>query len=176
MVGSLRGIVGLSCLILSMPQHMFHIWFELASLPNGTTSIIIVLGNPAVWWLGFAAIIGLTVFTVPKILKKRFSFSLKNNLPAIFILTVFFFQWLAYILISRGTYIYHFYSNVPFLCLGSAFLINKYWSNKWAKILTIAYFAACSGIICSFLSLLFQVLPTSTSTINSLKWFKSWVF
>ena len=137
-------------------------WFESASLPNGTESIITVLGNPAVWWLGFATIVGLTVFTVPKILKKRFkSFSLKNNLPAIFILTVFFFQWLVYILISRGTYIYHFYSDVPFLCLGSAFLINKYWSNKWAKALTVAYF-----VIVVALFVLFYPVISGTPSIN----------
>ena len=83
-------------------------------------------------------------------------FSLKDNLPAVFILVIFFFQWLVYIFISRITFIYHFYSDVPFLCLGSAFIINKYWSNKWAKILTIAYFALVSGIICSFLPSYFR--------------------
>jgi dolichyl-phosphate-mannose--protein O-mannosyl transferase len=150
-------------------------WFELANLPNGTTSVIVVLGNPAVWWLGFAAIIGLTVFTVPKILKKRFSFSLKDNSPAIFILTFFFFQWLAYIFISRGTYIYHFYSNGPFLCLGSAFLIDKYWSNKWAKVLTVAYFALVVALFVLFYPVISGV-PTSPTTVNSLKWFGSWVF
>ncbi len=148
---------------------------ELASLPNGTTSIIVILGNPAVWWLGFAAIIGLTVFTVPKILKKRFSFSLKDNLPAVFILVIFFFQWLTYIFISRGTYIYHFYSDVPLLCLGSAFIINKYWSNRWAKILTIVYFAAVVGLFVLFFPII-SGAPTTTATINSLKWFRNWVF
>jgi dolichyl-phosphate-mannose--protein O-mannosyl transferase len=150
-------------------------WFESASFPNGTQSIIVVLGNPAVWWLGFAAIIGLTVFTVPKILKKRFGFSLKDNLPAVFITTVFFFQWMAYIFISRGTYIYHFYSDVPFLCLGSAFLIDRYWRYKWAKVLTVAYFALVVGLFVLFYPVI-SGAPASTSTIDSLKWFKSWVF
>ncbi|MGA2385663.1 MAG: glycosyltransferase family 39 protein [Candidatus Bathyarchaeia archaeon] len=150
-------------------------WLELASLPNGTQSIITLLGNPAVWWVGFAAIIGLTVFTVPKILKKRFSFSLKDNLPAVFILVYFFFQWLVYIFISRGTYDYHFYSNVPFLCLASTFFINRYWSNKWVKVLTVAYFALVVALFVLFYPVISGV-PTSTSTINSLKWFKDWVF
>jgi len=151
------------------------LWLQVASLPNGTTSTIVLLGNPAVWWLGFAAIIGLTVFTVPKILKKRFSFSLKNNLPAIFILVIFFFQWLAYIFISRITFIYHFYVNVPFLCLGSAFIVNRYWNNKWGKLLAIVYFASVVALFVLFYPVISGV-PTSTSFINSLHWFKSWVF
>ena len=151
------------------------LWLEVATLPNGTESTIVLLGNPAVWWLGFAAIIGLTVFTVPKIFKKRFSISLKNNLPAIFIIVLFFFQWLIYIIISRITFIYHFYVNVPFLCLGAAFIINKYWNNKWAKILAIAYFALVVALFVLFYPVISGV-PTSTSFINSLHWFKSWVF
>jgi dolichyl-phosphate-mannose--protein O-mannosyl transferase len=151
------------------------LWLEVATLPNGTESTIVLLGNPAVWWLGFAAIVGLTVFTVPKIFMKRFSFSLKNSLPAIFIIVLFFFQWIIYIIISRITFIYHFYVNVPFLCLGAAFIVNRYWSNKWGKMLSIAYFALVVGLFVLFYPVI-SGAPTSTSFINSLHWFKSWVF
>jgi dolichyl-phosphate-mannose--protein O-mannosyl transferase len=151
------------------------LWLQEATLPNGTESTIVLLGNPAVWWLGFAVIIGLTVFTVAKIFKKRFSFSLKNNLPAVFIMVIFFFQWLVYIFISRVVFIYHFYVNVPFLCLGSAFIVNRYWNNKWGKMLAIAYFAAVVALFVLFYPVI-SGAPTSNSFINSLHWFKSWVF
>jgi dolichyl-phosphate-mannose--protein O-mannosyl transferase len=151
------------------------LWLEVNYLPNGTQSTIVLLGNPALWWLGFAAIIGLTVFTVPKLLKQRFNFKLKDNLPAIFILVIFFFQWLVYIFISRITFIYHFYVCVPFLCLGSALVINKIWNNKWGKILTIAYFALNIGLFALFYPVISGV-PTTSTFINSLYWFKSWVF
>jgi dolichyl-phosphate-mannose--protein O-mannosyl transferase len=59
--------------------------------------------------------------------------------------------------------------------LGSAFIINKYWSSKWAKILAIAYFALVVALFVLFYPVISGV-PTSTSIINSLKWFKSWVF
>jgi dolichyl-phosphate-mannose--protein O-mannosyl transferase len=151
------------------------LWLQVTYLPNGSESTIVLLGNPALWWLGFAAIIGLTVFTVPKILKQRFNFSLKDNLPAIFILVIFFFQWLVYIFISRITFIYHFYVCVPFLCLGSALIINKIWNNKWGKMLTLVYFAAVVGLFALFYPVI-SGAPTSSSFINSLYWFKSWVF
>ncbi len=157
------------------PNIHVPLWLQVSYLPNGTTSTIVLLGNPAVWWLGFAVIIGLTVFTVAKIFRKKVSFSLKNNLPAVFILVIFFFQWLIYIFISRITFIYHFYVNVPLLCLGSAFIINRYWNNRWGKILSIAYFAVVVGLFVLFYPVI-SGAPTSTSFINSLHWFKSWVF
>ncbi|MGD0070454.1 MAG: glycosyltransferase family 39 protein [Candidatus Bathyarchaeia archaeon] len=150
------------------------VWLEVATFPNGVTeSTIVVMGNPAVWWIGFAAILGLTVFYVPKIFSKQFS--LKKYLPVIFMLVVFFFQWLPYILITRVVFIYHFYSDVPFLCLGTAFLVSKYWSNKWVKISAIAYFALVIALFVLFYPVISGV-PTSTSTVNSLKWFGGWLF
>jgi len=151
------------------------LFLEVASLPNGTTSVIVLLGNPALWWVGFAVVVGLTVFTVPKIFMKRFNFSLKDNLPAVFIIVIFFFQWLYFIFISRLTFLYHFYECVPFLCLAVAFIVNRYWNNKWGKILIIAYFALVVGLFVLFYPVISGV-PTSNSFINSLQWFKSWVF
>ena len=149
------------------------VWLESASMGNNLNSTIVVMGNPAVWWIGFAVIVGLTVFYVPKIFRK--GFSLKKYLPPIFILLVFFFQWLPYVLITRVVFIYHFYSNVPILCLGTAFVVSKYWNSRWVKIATIAYFALTIALFVLFYPVISGV-PASTTTINSLKWFGSWVF
>jgi dolichyl-phosphate-mannose-protein mannosyltransferase len=149
------------------------LWLQVTTLPSGTESTIVLLGNPAVWWAGFAAIIALMILYLPKVFKKNFS--LKDNLPAIFIIVFFFFQWLPYVLITRVIFIYHFYVNVPFLCLGPAFLISKYWSNKWVKVVAIAYFALVIALFVLFYPAI-SGIPTSPSTIDSLKWFGSWVF
>jgi dolichyl-phosphate-mannose--protein O-mannosyl transferase len=149
------------------------VWLQVTSLSNGLTSTIVVLGNPAVWWAGFASIIGLTVYCVSKTVRKHLD--LKKNLPAIFLIVVFFFSWIPYVFISRVVFIYHFYVNVPIVCLGSAFIISRYWSNKWAKILAIAYFAIVIALFILFYPAI-SGMPTSTSTIDSLHWFKSWVF
>jgi dolichyl-phosphate-mannose--protein O-mannosyl transferase len=149
------------------------VWLQSASLSNGLTSTIVVMGNPAVWWIGFTAVIGLTVYNLPKVFRKNFS--LKQYLPAIFLIVVFFFQWIPYVLLTRVIFIYHFYSNVPLLCLASAFVISKYWGNKWMKIATIAYFALTIALFVLFYPVISGV-PTSTTTIDSLKWFGSWVF
>ncbi len=149
------------------------VWLESASMGNGISSSIVVMGNPAVWWVGFAAVIGLTVFYVPKLFRK--TFSLKNYLPAVFLLVVFFFQWIPYVFISRVIFIYHFYSDVPILCLASAFVISKYWNHRWVKIAAIVYFALTIALFVLFYPVI-SGSPASTSTIDGLKWFKSWVF
>ncbi len=165
-------------MLSSAPQSTLNwvhvpVWLESASLSDNLKSTIVVMGNPAVWWIGFASVIGLTVTYIQRIFGK--GFSLKNYWPPIFILLVFFSQWLPYVLITRVVFIYHFYSNVPILCLGTAFVVSRYWSSRWVKIVAIAYFALTIALFVLFYPAISGV-PASTTTIDSLKWFKGWVF
>ncbi len=97
------------------------------------------------------------------------------DLAAIFIVTLFFFQWVPYMLISRITYIYHFYVNVPILCLASAYFINKIWDKKYGKAATIAYLAVVVAVFVLFYSVI-SGMPTASSWIDSLKLFgKTWL-
>jgi len=175
----------------SWPFVLNTLWLAVSYLPNGIVSTIMLLGNPAVWWIGFACVILLVGKVVP--VKKLF-FRLRGksakkkqvsegdatlavtdkphmwDLAAIFIVTVFFFQWLPYMLISRITYIYHFYVNVPILCLASAYFLNKIWDKKYGKAATVAYLAVVVAVFVLFYSVI-SGMPTSSSWINSLKLF-----
>jgi dolichyl-phosphate-mannose--protein O-mannosyl transferase len=157
------------------PFMLRPLWLYVVALPNSFSSTITLMGNPLVWWVGFACIIGISIFAVAKIARasgKRFG---KVGLPAIFILTVFFFQWVPYMLISRITFIYHFYVNVPFLCLAAAYFISKNWSNKWVKVAAMAYFAGTVALFALFYPVI-SGTPASNSVIDSLKWLNGWVF
>jgi dolichyl-phosphate-mannose--protein O-mannosyl transferase len=148
----------------SWPLMVKPLFLFVSSLPNSINSVIVLLGNPAVWWVGFAFII----LAVERAVRKKDS-------AAIFITVIFFFQWIPYVLISRLTFIYHFYVNVPFLCLASAYFINRYWRYKWGKVATIAFFVS----VVAMFGLFYPVIsgtPAPTSFIDSLKWFKSWYF
>jgi dolichyl-phosphate-mannose-protein mannosyltransferase len=157
------------------PLMMKPLWLYVSTLPNNITSTITLLGNPLVWWVGFACIISISIFTLIKILKassKRFD---NVGFPAIFIIIFFFFQWVPYMLISRVTFIYHFYVNVPFLCLAAAYFISKYWSSKWVKLAAIAYFAGTVALFALFYPVI-SGAPAPTSSIDSLKWLNGWTF
>jgi len=139
------------------------VWLYVSYLPLSVKSTIVLLGNPAVWWVGFACVI----LAVER--------AVRRDLACTFIATFFFFQWLPYALISRVTFIYHFYVNVPFLCLASAYFLSKYWSTKWGKVAAVAYFA----IVVVMFGLFYSVIsgtPAPTSWIDSLKWLNGWGF
>jgi dolichyl-phosphate-mannose-protein mannosyltransferase len=172
------------------PLMLKPLWLDVWYLPGNVKSTIVLLGNPAVWWIGFTAII-FTILSIANIVIPFFfrwlwkkitkssspvkSISQKLDFPAMFIITFFFFQWVPYVFISRVTFIYHFYVNVPFLCLASAYFISKYWSNKWVKVAAIAYFAVTVAMFGLFYTVI-SGMPASDSWIESLKWFESWVF
>lgn len=152
------------------------LWLYLGSLPNDMRSTISLFGNPAVWWIGFASIIAITVLVTGKAiveLKKRQR--PQFELPAVFLVVVFFAQWLPYAFVSRGLFIYHYYVNVPIICLASAYFISKYWKYKWMKIAAVAYFAAVVALFIVFYPVITGT-PVSTATAESLRWFNQWVF
>ncbi len=146
------------------PFMLKPVWLYVSYLPFSLKSTIAVLGNPAVWWAGFAFII----LAVERAVRKR-------DLACMFIATFFFFQWFPYALISRVTFLYHFYVSVPFLCLASAYFLSKYWSTRWGKVAAMAYFASVVVMFGIFYSVI-SGAPASTSWIDSLKWLNGWGF
>jgi hypothetical protein len=152
------------------------LWLAISNLPNNVHSTITVMGNPAVWWVGFASIIAITLSELGgKILAAVKRTAHKVDWAAMFIIVVFFFSWIPYIFISRLTFIYHFYVSVPFLCLAAAYLINKYWNTFWGRVATIAFFEIVVILFVTFYPVISGV-PEPTSLIDRLKWFPSWYF
>jgi dolichyl-phosphate-mannose-protein mannosyltransferase len=99
----------------------------------------------------------------------------RRTFACTFITVVFFFQWLPYVFISRITFLYHYFVNVPILCLATAYLLNTYWNSKWGKVAALAYFTSVVVLFGLFYSPI-SGAPASTSWIDSLKWMGSWVF
>jgi 4-amino-4-deoxy-L-arabinose transferase-like glycosyltransferase len=165
-------------------------WFDITYLPNNSVSTITVFGNPAVWWIGFAAMLVLAfkAFHVELLAKNIWSrisksslaqrVSIRGNgwdLAAIFIVVVYGFSWLAYVFIGRATYIYHYYLSVPLLCLAITYFINRYWHKPLGKVAAIAIFAATVAMFIAFYPVI-SGAPASTDYIHNLKWFSSWYF
>jgi dolichyl-phosphate-mannose-protein mannosyltransferase len=152
------------------------LWLYVSYLPNNMKSTITLLGNPAVWWVGFASIIMVTAIGASQVIQSfRKKIKLTLDLPLAFIAVIFFFQWLPYAFITRGLFIYHFYVSVPFLCLGSTYFINKYWSNKWGKVAAVIFFASVVALFVLFYPVI-SGTPVSSSTVDSLRWFGGWFF
>jgi len=148
----------------SWPLMLRPVWLYVSYLPGDIVSTIVVLGNPAVWWVGFAFIL----LAVERAVRGK-------DFACLFITVFFFFQWLPYVFISRITFLYHFYVSVPFLCLASSYFISKYWTKKWGKAAAIAYLV---GVVVLF-GLFYPAIsgmPAPSSWIDGLKWLRSWFF
>lgn len=141
-------------------------WFYSGSnLPPDKASTIVTMGNPAIWWFGIFAIAMALVITIYKKDKK---------MTIVFVAMAF--QYLPWVLVSRITWIYHFFSTVPFMILAIVYVIKnfmesykdaKYWVYGYlclAAVLFIWFYPALSG------------LEVNKGYIDSLKWFKSWIF
>ena len=167
-------------------------WFDITYLPNSTVSTITVFGNPAVWWVGFAAMLVLAFKAfhaeeVRTVLKRRLSKSALEgqeqvsirgkgwDATAIYIVVVFLFSWLTYVFIGRATYIYHYYLSVPLICFATTYFINKYWHKPSGKIAAIILFAATVALFLAFYPVI-SGAPASFDYIHNLKWFPSWFF
>lgn len=85
-------------------------------------------------------------------------------------------QYLPWILIQRLTWIYHFFTTVPFMILCIVYLI-AYLKEKWPR---SSYFIYGYLIITVVLFILFYPilsgLPISKTFVENLRWLKSWIF
>jgi dolichyl-phosphate-mannose--protein O-mannosyl transferase len=140
------------------------VWLYVSYLPGDMVSTIVSMGNPAVWWLGFASIICLVEETVRK-----------KDYACGFVVAMFFFQWLPYVFISRCLFLYHFYFNVPFLILATVYFLNNSWGTKRGRMIWLAYLILVAALFVLFYPVI-SGNPTPYWWRDSLKWFKGWDF
>ncbi|MEM2103894.1 MAG: glycosyltransferase family 39 protein [Candidatus Bathyarchaeia archaeon] len=140
------------------------VWLYVSYLPGNIVSTIVAMGNPAVWWLGFASIICLVEETART---KDYSMG--------FILAIFLSQWLPYAFISRCLFLYHFYFNVPFLILAIVRFLNDSWSRRWCRTLWLFYLILV-GVLFALFYPVISGFPTPCWWRDSLRLFSGWVF
>ena len=129
-------------------------------------------GNPLVWWAGIPAFLYMLYLAV----KKR-------NGTATFLCIAYLAQFLPWTLVSRCTFIYHYFPSVPFvtLMIGYAFLQIKetaYFQKhrKGFYLLLIGYTLAAFILFLLFYPVLSGKPVSSDYVAKVLRWFDSWVF
>lgn len=141
-------------------------WFYSGSgLPQGRASTIATMGNPAIWWIGTAAIVMSAVISI----KKR-----DKKMSVVF--AAIAFQYLPWVLVGRITWIYHFFSTVPFMILAIVYMIKTF-TEEYKNFKKIAY--VYLGIAAALFIWFYPALSgfeVSKTYIDSLRWFTSWIF
>lgn len=151
------------------PLMIRPVWYYVKRYADGTISTISSLGNPAIWWVGLAAIIGAFV----KAVKSPQGSKIK------FIAVSFLIQILPWVLVTRCTFLYHYFPCTPFIMLAIVWWIKhiedtttKVKQTNWAVagylalivLLFIVFYPAISG------------LRVSETYIKALEWFSTWYF
>ncbi|MDD2666361.1 MAG: glycosyltransferase family 39 protein [Methanocellales archaeon] len=146
----------------SWPLMLKPMWIYGNNL-DGIVSTIVLMGNPAIWWVGIIFLI----LTATKMVRD-------GDKTCMFIVVLFLFQWLPYVPISRALFIYHFYANLPFMVLAITYGMNNLWNEKtkWfvifylmvTLILFFIYYPVISGC------------PISYEYKEGLRLLESWIF
>lgn len=110
----------------SWPMNLYPVWY-FVDYKDNTIANIFASGNPAVFWVGAAAII-LTAIEAVK----------KKSVNLFIILLGFFIFWLPWVLSPRIMFLYHFSPSVPFMCICLGHQLGKSLSdNKRKKLVFI---------------------------------------
>ncbi len=149
---------------LGMDHAFYSPWYEwplmmkpmyyasAAFKPEGMTYAIFCFGNPWVWLPGLLGI-GYTAFIWAK--GHRYlregsdsTFQLYRSdwdVGPAFILIGLMAQFLPWVLVPRGTYIYHYFASVPFLILGTVMLLHHLTLRlpKAGEIICFVYLGVC---------------------------------
>lgn len=125
-------------------------------------------GNPLVWWVGIPAFIYMLYLAVTK--KKK---------TASFLCVGYLAQFLPWVLVTRCTFIYHYFPSVPFLVLMIAYAFNQL--KRKVKPMTFIGLLTGYAVAAFLLFLLFYPILSGQPidkdfVVSFLRWGDGWVF
>ncbi len=148
---------------------------------NGTASTILSFGNPLIWWGGLLALILAALLAAGQAVSHdglvHVPEELRRDRRPVMLLIAFAAQYLPWILVPRGTYIYHYFPSVPFIILCITLLVSYLMTRnqKTAKALTVALPLTALILFIAFFPYLSGV-RVPTAWLDAMKWFPNWLY
>lgn len=156
-------------------------------LPSGAGKVIYdvhAMGNPFLWWFGFAAILFLVgmlfvIFVIPVFQRRQFS--LPSNLSAdtgiaLYIVLNYAVNLLPWVKVTRCVFIYHYMTAVVFAFLAIAWFVDQclhsYYRPLRAVGVTIIFLITAAFV---FWLPIYLGLPLSPEGYRIRMWFSSWI-
>jgi len=144
------------------------VWcYTARDLPADKISSIVIMGNPAVWWVGSLSTIVTAVIALCK--KEKGMYVILIGAASLYL------PWIA---ASRKLlFIYHFFATVPFivLCATYFFMVLRKKFPKFKYIIYI-YLAAVLILFVMFYPVLSGMIVSKSYAVAYLRWFNSWIF
>ncbi|MDR1542177.1 MAG: phospholipid carrier-dependent glycosyltransferase [Clostridiales bacterium] len=139
------------------------IYYYSGTAANGLKTGISSFGNPAIWWMGIAA-----VFYCIRAQSKRYDGAI------LFLFTAYASNYLPWALVSRTTYIYHYFPSVPFIILLITYMFKNGINPKHPKA-AVAYVILAALLFIAFYPVI-SGFPIPMAFVDAaLKWFPTWV-
>ena len=136
-------------------------------MPEGMIASLSTFGNPLVWWGGLASVV---YIVVQKIRRKKFGVGLG------FVAVAALSEYLPWVLISRETFIYHYFATVPFLIIIMTFALRYIVNNyRHGKKFMYIFLGACLLLFILFYPMITGI-PVSQQYANAIRWLPSWPF
>ena len=165
-------------------------WYYAASYKDaGTTQTIVAFGNPVVWWGGLIGLFALALVWALRHLSGREGILLhtkQNDMGPAIVLISFAAQFVPWMLVPRGTYIYHYFPSVPFIILALVMCLDLLASpitvGKYSLDLRSASVILTVGILVIALALFIAFFPyisgitASTDWLRAVQWFQGWIY
>ena len=146
------------------------IWYYANSgLAEDMMQSIASFGNPIVWWTGLFS----TIFIIVLLCKRRIRQQDRSSIG--FILISLGAAFLPWVLITRATFIYHYFASVPFIILLTAYLIKISATHrfpKWAWTLCILSLL----VFCWFYPVYAGVCINRAFALDWMRWMPTWWF
>ena len=156
-------------------------WYYKADFKGvGMASTILSFGNPAVWWTGFVSIVFVLCYSL-----------YRNALPSLhavparedaydrampLIAVGFLSAYLPWVLVSRLTFIYHYFASVPFIILATAQGL-RYIERRSAKLAHALMALLVSVAIALFIAFfpLASGIEVPRAWCDAMNWFEGWM-
>jgi Gpi18-like mannosyltransferase len=134
--------------------------YEITSLPN---PIIMWFGLLCVPWV---AIVGWR----------------ERNKGYLLIVATYLMQWLPWAGSPRLTFAYHFYVNIPLICICNVVVLQRLWQwaqrredSRWVGALGVGAYVAAAGAAFIFFYPILAAYPISWSAWHARMWFPTWI-
>jgi dolichyl-phosphate-mannose-protein mannosyltransferase len=142
------------------------LYYDDKYVPPGYWATIVTLGNPLIWWAGMLAFLALCYRLAGW---RRFSI-----IHYALILTASLY--LPWVLVSRITYIYHFYPVLPLFLVLLAFMLEPFWRMKRGRVIVYVVLGGALALLVLFFPALTGIAAPK-HYIEWLRWFpKDWMF
>jgi len=155
------------------PLSIRPIWYYQGKfLPEDVVESIVAFGNPAVWWTGAFGLVTLIV--------QRARRTAWDSAAATFALVGFAAQFVPWVLITRATFIYHYFPSVPFVILALTLSLMA-WEKRSAlgadaaRLLRFVLPMAALALFIAFYPII-AGMEVPRWYASNLRWFPSWTF